>query len=144
MDLGLRYLNRDDSLTADILGLFGHRILVRLSLQVKLTANVYSLLSAVAEEINRAVEHYLPYQQMDSAAIRNTPHDTSELTTIMVICNWQTDALEKSIDLGPDLQLAAKKDGSRSERLTLPMLLDVRTRGWEFVRRTSAYDRAVR
>lgn len=71
-----------------------------------------SLLGAVTEEINQAVEHYLPYQQIKSAASSNTPHDESELITIMLIYNWQTDALEKSIDLGLVYKLSQRKMGA--------------------------------
>ncbi|OCK77282.1 putative non-ribosomal peptide synthetase SirP [Lepidopterella palustris CBS 459.81] len=123
--LGLPYMNRDDALTADMLGLFVDRLPVRLLLEGEVLASANSLLDAVAEEINLAVEHYLPYRQIKSCARSNAPHDRPELITIILIYNWQTDALEKSMNLGPDLQVSAKKDGSRPEGLIFPMLIDV-------------------
>lgn len=123
--IGLPYLNRDDPATADMLGLFVDRLPLRLSLDDEALSCASSLLGAVTDEINQAVEHYLPYQQIKSVAHAGTLHDGAELVTIMLIYNWQTDALEKSIDLGPDLQVTTKNDGIRPEGLIFPMLIDV-------------------
>jgi len=76
------YMNRGDPSTADMLALFAARLSVRLLLDEESIANAHSLLKGVAGEIDKAAEHYLPYQQIKSAA---ASREENNLMTILLI-----------------------------------------------------------
>jgi hypothetical protein len=106
--LALPYVNRDDRATANMLGLFVDRIPVRLLLSEDKLASASDLLDLVGSAAQSAVESHMPYRQIQVAvgAFNNHVAASGHFVEVLVIHNWQTDALERSVALGPDLRIS--------------------------------------
>ncbi|KAI0835190.1 acetyl-CoA synthetase-like protein [Hypoxylon sp. FL0890] len=108
--LGLPYMNRDEPDTADILGLFVDRLPIRLLLDDTSLSSAKVLLDMVVTEINLSVSNHLPYAQIQSAmsSTDNSQHYCG--VDVMVVYDWQSDSLEHTISLGPDVQVGESKN----------------------------------
>ncbi|KAI0110542.1 acetyl-CoA synthetase-like protein [Hypoxylon sp. NC0597] len=112
--LGLPYMNRDEPGTASILGLFVDRLPIRLRLDDVSLRSAKVLLDAVSFEMNLCISNQLPYAQIQSAASSvNVNNMCVSGVDVMVVYGWQSDALERSISFGPDVQI-----GETSNRIT--------------------------
>ncbi|KAL9086205.1 MAG: hypothetical protein Q9165_007270 [Trypethelium subeluteriae] len=118
--LGLPYMNRDEPATADMLGLFVDRMPIRILLDQDSLASADALVEAVTAEINLAVEHHTPYEQIRSVA---RPGRDDEVVDIMVLYHWQSDALEKALDLGPEVRVS-EKHGVKPSGTLFPLLVE--------------------
>ncbi|KAI0160443.1 non-ribosomal peptide synthetase [Xylariaceae sp. FL1272] len=103
--LGLPFENREDPATAEIVGFFLDRIPLRIRLD---TAEVLGssavLLDAIAADIALCLGNQLPYHQIKEA-IGAGDGTNQSLIDVMVVYDWQSDALEHSLFLGPDIQV---------------------------------------
>lgn len=134
--VALPYMNRDDPATANMLGLFVDRIPLRFSVADGDLTSASALLDRVASATHQAVEKQIPYSQI-RAALASAETDSRSIchlqptvggrfVDILVIYNWQTDALEKSVALGPNLHVSGVEPG-RAAKATgsmFPLLFD--------------------
>jgi hypothetical protein len=122
--IGLPYMNRDDPSTADMLGLFVDQLPIRLLHNDVNLASADALLNAVTAEINLAIAHRLPYVQIKSAIV---PEDSyANIVDVMVIYHWQSDAYDKSLDLGPDTTVLWRSRGAKPSGALFSLLLEYR------------------
>ncbi|OTA89816.1 hypothetical protein M434DRAFT_34057 [Hypoxylon sp. CO27-5] len=105
--LGLPYMNRDEPGTAGILGLFVDRLPIRLRLDDMNLGSANALLDIVSSEISLCIGNRIPYVQIQSAAT------SINVVDVMVVYGWQSDSLERSVSLGPNVQI-----GETSNRIT--------------------------
>lgn len=120
--LAIPYMNRDDPATAGTLGLFVDRLPIRLALSAASLASADALLGEVASATHRAVEQQVPYGQIRSQFASINDH----FIDVLVIYNWQSDALETALALGPDVQ-ATQVSAARAARpkgAMFPLLFD--------------------
>ncbi|CAJ2501398.1 Uu.00g042510.m01.CDS01 [Anthostomella pinea] len=111
--LALPYMNRDEPATASMLGLFVDRLPVRLFLNDENLTSADALLESVASEISLCVGNQLPYKQIQSAvaSTNDDGHDRDRnMLDVMIVYDWQSDSLERSVSLGPDVQVRAASD----------------------------------
>ncbi|KAI3326699.1 CoA-dependent acyltransferase [Xylariaceae sp. AK1471] len=100
--LALPYMNRDDPATANMLGLFVDRLPLRLSISGDNLATADALLNAVSSTTHEVIENQMPYKEIQDALPASKDHFTLDghFIDVLVIYNWQADALERSVSLG--------------------------------------------
>ncbi|KAI9150034.1 Nonribosomal peptide synthetase sirP [Paramyrothecium foliicola] len=111
--IGLPYMSRDEPGSANLLGLFLDRIPLRLSLEGDKMEGANCFINNVVSEINAAVEHRMPYSQILEAA-----ESSGSLFDAVVIYQWASDALEKSLNL-PGVQITAAPIKARGTKFPL-------------------------
>jgi gliotoxin/aspirochlorine biosynthesis peptide synthetase len=122
--IGLPYMNRDEPGTAEMLGLFVDQLPIRLTLDDRSLASADALLEAVTSEINIAVEHQLPYAQVQSVIKGESKGIWDDIVDVMVLYHWQSDAIEKSLSLGADVCVETIIDGAKPAGALFPLLLE--------------------
>ncbi|RYP42068.1 hypothetical protein DL767_000580 [Monosporascus sp. MG133] len=120
--LAIPYMNRDDPATAGMMGLFVDRLPIRLALSAANLASADALLNLVASVTHRAVEQQVPYAQIRSQFASSNDH----FIDVLVIYNWQSDALETALALGPDVQVTqlSAARAARPKGAMFPLLFD--------------------
>lgn len=134
--LALPHMNRDDAATADMLGLFVDRVPIRVSMADQNNlASAEALLDAVASATLRAIENYVPYRHVQAAVTSGTNKESLATATsyyyehffhVLVIYNWQADALERAISFGPDVQVRSvdTADAAKVTGAMFPLLFN--------------------
>ncbi|KAI1747025.1 hypothetical protein F4782DRAFT_452572 [Xylaria castorea] len=114
--LGVPYLNRDEPGTAGMLGLFVDRLPIRVLLNDINQGDADALLNGIAAKTNLCIENQLPYAEIQSAiaGIKNDTHSSQNLVDVLIVYDWQSDSLEHSFSLGPDVQIEEASDTLRS------------------------------
>ncbi|KAI1265006.1 non-ribosomal peptide synthetase [Xylariaceae sp. FL1019] len=103
--LGLPYENREDPATANIVGFFLERLPLRIRLDAaEVLGSCTALLDAIAADIALCLGNQLPYHQIKDA-IEAADGTGQSLIDVMVVYDWQSDSLEHSLLLGPDIQV---------------------------------------
>ncbi|KID81043.1 Condensation domain protein [Metarhizium guizhouense ARSEF 977] len=120
--LAIPYTNRDDPATAGMLGLFVDRLPIRLELSSADLASANVLLDLVSSATHHAVEQQAPYARIRSQFVSTN----DRFIDVLVIYNWQSDALETRLDLGPDVQVAqlSAARAARPKGTMFPLLFD--------------------
>ncbi|KAI1135590.1 acetyl-CoA synthetase-like protein [Hypoxylon sp. FL0543] len=113
--LGLPYMNRDEPDTTSIIGLFLDRLPIRLRLDDMSLASAKALLDTVSAETASCVGNHLPYTKIQSAVTYNCGVD------VMVVYDWQSDSLERSMFLGPDVHIGETSNRIRPTGSMLPL-----------------------
>ncbi|KUI71285.1 Nonribosomal peptide synthetase 5 [Cytospora mali] len=126
--LALPYMNRDDPSTADMLGLFVDRLPLRLAVADNNLASAEILLNSVAVATHRAIENQMPYKKIQAALADQhiSVPANGNFVDVLVIYNWQTDALERAVTLGPELQVLSlgAAEAAKPRETMIPLLFN--------------------
>ncbi|KAI8630112.1 non-ribosomal peptide synthetase [Xylariaceae sp. FL1651] len=120
--LGLPYVNRDEPATADMLGFFLDRLPIRINLDKTDTSSASALLDAVSTEINLCLSNQLSYVEIQEAVgDSGNNHGHRAIIDVMVVYDWQSDSLEHSLSLGPDVRVVEVLDRVRPTGSLFPL-----------------------
>ncbi|KAK8912145.1 hypothetical protein VCV18_012790 [Metarhizium anisopliae] len=105
-----------------MLGLFVDRLPIRLELSSADLASANVLLDLVSSATHHAVEQQAPYARIRSQFVSTN----DRFIDVLVIYNWQSDALETRLDLGPDVQVTqlSAARAARPKGTMFPLLFD--------------------
>ncbi|KAG6358658.1 hypothetical protein INS49_012176 [Diaporthe citri] len=105
--LALPYMNREDPATADMLGVFVDRLPLRVSIAGETLASAEALLDSAAAATHAAIENQMPYKEIQASVASQGGSVSAEGDSldVLVIYNWQTDALDRTVAMGPGLEV---------------------------------------
>ncbi|KAI0392631.1 non-ribosomal peptide synthetase [Xylariaceae sp. FL0594] len=128
--LGLPYVNRDDSATAEIVGFFLDRLPLRIRLDEKASHGpeyCTSVLEKISTEITLCLSNYLPYAEIQDAVgemegTQDHGRRRPVLMDAMVVYDWRSDSLEHSLSLGPGVDVTQSQHGLHPDGSLIPLL----------------------
>jgi hypothetical protein len=113
--LGIPYMNRDEPGSANLMGLFLDRLLVRVALNKSNMADSARLISDIMSEVNLSVENQLPYCEiLQLAKDRKSPFD------VVVIYHWQSDDLQHCLRI-PEAHVSSERIRARGAKFPLQL-----------------------
>ncbi|KAI1300938.1 non-ribosomal peptide synthetase [Xylaria venustula] len=119
--IGLPYMNREDPATADVLGCFLDRLPLRIQLDTIDLETAKALFDTISTNIALCLDNYLPYEEIKEAREAGSDQKDQDLIDAMLIYDWQSDSLEHSLFLGPDVKVTRTSNDLRPAGSLFPL-----------------------